>query len=269
MTRRREMRKLLPVIVLALVGVACGGGQSALNQERLEEMAALEELKTALDGKRGELVGARDQLETAEEAATMGADTAEGEEGGDMAVDPGALGATVEQLEKEVTQMTDDLGMKIVDYINSAGLDQGEELPEDVKSVIQMKSAEDIVIADEYITRGGDYRRALEIFTQALILDPDNADLLAGKVAAETDQYMTEDRFAQADKGMTERTVRQLLGAVNPRNIRDYPERDVIAWFYRKEDGGAAAVYFQKNKTSGMYESYKVDFTAVESEDGP
>lgn len=259
----RESRSwILPVLVLALVGVACGGGGSGIEQARQESLAALEELKTAVDTKRSELAAARDQLEEAEMFAG-GADP-EGEEG---APDPAELKARVDQLEKEVTQMTDDLGMKIVDFINSAGLVQGEELPPDVQTVIRMKSAEDMVIAREYIDRGGDYRRAIEIYTQALALDPDNADLVAAREAAERDQYMTEERFAQVGKGMTERTVRELLGAVNPRNIRDYPERNVIAWFYRKEDGGAAAVYFQKNKTSDMYETYKADFTAVEGEE--
>ena len=257
MTRWSRNWISLPVITLAVFGLACGGGESALQEARQEDMAALEELKTALDTKRDELNASREQLEDAEMPA-------EGE--GEEAADPAALKATVDGLEKEVTQMTDDLGMKIVDYINSAGLVQGEPMPEDVLAVIRMKSGEDMVIAEEYIVRGGDYRRAIEIYTQALILDPDNPDLKSALAAAESDQYMTEERFAVVDSGMTEKSVRDMLGAVNPRNVRDYPERDVIAWFYRKEDGGAAAVYFQKNKTSGMYESYKADFNAVEAE---
>ena len=82
MTRRSELRTLLPVLVFALVAGACGGGESALQQARQEDLAALEELKTALDGKRDELSGAREELTEAEEAAEMGGEAPEGEDGG-------------------------------------------------------------------------------------------------------------------------------------------------------------------------------------------
>ncbi len=75
---------------------------------------------------------------------------------------------------------------------------------------------------------------------------------------------MTEERFAQVRKGMTEQDVRAILGQVNLRNIRPYPERKVTAWFYpTAEDGAAAAVWFRMGKNDQLV-VYDSKFEAVE-----
>ena len=127
-----------------------------------------------------------------------------------------------------------------------------------------MKSGEDIILAQEWIERGGDYKRAIEIISTALVYDPDNSDLKAALVRAEADRYMIEERWAAAKKGMTEDQVRKVLGQVNLHNIREYPDKNVVAWFYPvDEDGSAAAVWFQPNKKSGVLEVYQIKFEAI------
>jgi hypothetical protein len=75
---------------------------------------------------------------------------------------------------------------------------------------------------------------------------------------------MDETRWAAAKKGMTEDDVRRVLGQVNLHNIREYPDKDVVAWFYpTAEDGSAAAVWFQPNKKSGVLEVYQIKFEAI------
>ena len=148
--------------------------------------------------------------------------------------------------------------------LNSANMIEGEPIPEPIQRVIRMKSAEDVLIAEEYIWAGGDYRRALEILDTALMLDPDNPDLQAARDKANTDQYMTEERFAQVTKGMTPEEVRARIGTVNRHNLREYPDRNVVAWFYRREDKGAAGVWFDQK--DGEMKVYRFDFHAIDPE---
>ena len=78
---------------------------------------------------------------------------------------------------------------------------------------------------------------------------------------------MTEERFAQVKKKMTRDEVREILGQVMLSNLREYPERGVIGWFYRKEDGGAAAVYFrEKRKGDDNWVVYDTNFNAVKQQ---
>ena len=60
--------------------------------------------------------------------------------------------------------------------------------------------------------------------------------------------------------------MREVLGPVNLRNLKEYPDRGVTAWFYLKEAGGAAGVYFRKK--GGKLTVYKADFEAVKKQDG-
>ena len=58
--------------------------------------------------------------------------------------------------------------------------------------------------------------------------------------------------------------LRRVLGQVNLHNIREYADKDVVAWFYpTAEDGSAAAVWFQPNKNSGALEVYQIKFDAI------
>jgi len=188
---------------------------------------------------------------------------AEGEEGesGEPAVDPAAQ---VEQLEAEVVAMAEDLGTSVVDFINSDPPIQGEPFNEFQMFAIRLKSAEDMVVADEYISQGGDYRRAIRIYEDALLVDPDNGELQARLASSQELRYMTEERFALATKDMAQAQVREVLGQVNLRNIREYEDKGVIAWFYpTSETGEAAAVWFQPDKKTEVMTVYQVKFEAV------
>ena len=110
-----------------------------------------------------------------------------------------------------------------------------------------MKSSEDMLVAAQYIGERVNYNRAIEIYSSSLQLDPDNEELKSALAFAESMRYMSADRFSQAREGMTEDEVTAAIGEVKPGNIKDYADvgKDDVAWFYPREGGGSAAVWFR------------------------
>lgn len=244
------------VVTVALL-VACGPSQEEqLVQVQTEALAELDAGKQALDAKRQELADAR---------AALAAVDDEAEDAEDQRAE---LDAAAGKLEGEVIGMSDDFATAIVDFINSDPPVEGEPLSETQQAVIRMKSSEDMVIAQEHIDKGGDYRRAMDIYNQALLVDPENSDLQAALTRAEELRFMTQDRFTQVEKGMTDHEVRAMLGSPNLRNVREYPDRNVTAWFYpTTEAGDASAVWFRPNK-AGDNVVYQTKFEAIVKEAG-
>jgi tetratricopeptide (TPR) repeat protein len=169
-------------------------------------------------------------------------------------------------LEKDVMARSEELSHRLIDFINANPPAEGEKPAGRLLEALRMKSDEDIVLAHQFIEQGGDYRRAIEIYEAALAIDPDNPRLKGELAEARAHRYMTAERFAQIKKGMTQDEVRALLGQPNVRDVRDFPERGVTAWFYAKDaDGRAAAVWFSREnpeKAAGVV--YRADFNAVE-----
>lgn len=251
---------LLACALIVMLGVtACGPSQeeemAAAAQEKFD---AVLQLKDDLEAKRAELAAATEKAAMMEETAEGEGGEGEGEEGGEEgaeeAVDLGALG-------EEVENMANDLVSAIVDFINSDPPIEGEPLTEHQLAVIRMKSAEDMLLAQEYIDKGGDYRRAIRIYTDALNVDPDNPDLQAALASAEEARYVSPERFAEVKKGMTQEEVKAILGQVNLRNIREF-ERGVVGWFYpTADDGSAAGIFFRKR--GDTYTAYDVKYEAI------
>jgi tetratricopeptide (TPR) repeat protein len=233
------------VIAAAALAFACGqggsgGGGSLDASARQAEWTAIQTQKQQLDAKRAELAALRQQ-------AADGADVA----------------AALTAVNDEVTKLSDDLGAKLAAYINADPPVVGEPIKPEQQAAIRVKSSEDIAIAREFIELGGDYRRAIDIYNQALSIDPDNAELKAALADAEAKRFMTPERFATVKKGMSEAEVVAALGRPLSRNIREYPEKKVSAWFYPKNDTGeAAGVFFTDKKTV-----YSTDFDAVKRTD--
>ncbi len=255
------------VLAAVLVVSACmGGGPSKQEQAREAEWTWLSETKAQLDAKRQELAEQRAQLaEAVEEPVAAEGEEVEDEQAEAVAVD---LEAQVRQLEEEIEQLTEEFGGRLVAFINADPPIEGEQPSERQMALIRMKSGEDMVMAQEWIEKGGDYKRAIEIYKTALIYDPDNERLSAALAEAESFRYMTEERFAKAKKGMTRDEVRQALGQPNLRNVREFPERNVVAWFYPSGEGGsAAAVWFQPDKQEEL-KVYRLDFKGIQGRGG-
>lgn len=246
--------------LVALVMISCGpSGPSAMELAQEAEWAWLQEEKQALDEQRQKLVELRQQVAEAPEEETSEDETAaEGE--------PAATPADVEALENEVASRAEEFGGRLVTFLNNDPMIEGEPPTERQLAALHMKSEEDIALAREWIEKGGDYKRAIDIYNNALRFDPDNEALAQALAEAEANRFMSEERFAAAKKGMTEAEVRAALGQVNLHNVKPFPDRKVVAWFYPTgEDGGAAAVWFREEKDGNKV--YRLNYEEVKPRD--
>ena len=254
--------RALALVLAAGLAAACGpsadeqaaGEQAAAREAKWEE---IQEQKQALDAKRAELEQLREQA-AAEPAATPAGAAGAGGAQGEAAADPEARAA---QLENEIQSMADELQGDLVAYINQDPPVEGEPYTPEQLQAFRMKSDLDMLLASEYIGKGGDYERAISIYEQALAVDPDNPELQAALAAAQEDRYMSRERFDRVEQGMTEAQVASAIGRPNVRNVRDF-DGGAVAWFYPKSPRrDAAAVWFRPDR--GRLEVYKVNFDEV------
>lgn len=279
----RNFFALIALLVLASGSIACGGGADPAEEQasqNAEEWAWLQQTKTELDAKRAELAemkmaeraaedaeGAEDDAEDAEDAE--GEDVGGGEEGteedgADAAAEPTEAPPTVEEMTAEVDRISKEYNERLAAFINSQEIYEGEPLTDIQRAAFDLKGDEDILIAQEFIDKAGDYQRAIDIYLTSLAFDPENEKLAAAKAEAEAMRYMTEERFAMVKKGMTEDEVRATLGTPMRANVREF-ENGIVGWFYPKEvPNTAAAVFFQMK--DDVLESYKTDFEAVKAQ---
>lgn len=239
-------RTIWLVSALAALAIACGGkgteqtgadGSPVIDPAaRQAEWKWLDDTKKTIDRKREEIASLKDQ-------AATGA----------------AVAPQIDAINQEIVKLGDELGRRLVDYINADPPIAGEPMKPELLQAIRLKSAEDIVIAKEHIELGGDYKKAIDIYATALLLDPENADLKAALSDAQVKRFISPERFATVKKGMSEAEVIKLIGRPLARNIRDYPEKKVSAWYYTKNDTGeAAGIFFNEKKVV-----YSTDFNAV------
>jgi len=229
-----------------LLALGCGGGSEG-GSKKVDLKARQAELDSISQARQA-LVQKREELASLQEQAAGGA----------------AVGPQIEATNAEITRMTEDVGRRLAEFINADPPLVGEPMRPDQQAAIRLKSSEDMVIAREFIDLGGDYRKAIDIYNSALAIDPDNAEVKAALADADAKRHMTADRFAQIRKGMTEAEVVAAIGRPLLRNVRDYPEKKVRAWFYPKnEEGEAAGVFFNDKQ-----EVYQANFDAVKKADG-
>lgn len=177
--------------------------------------------------------------------------------GKDSAADP-----AVQTLARDVRTRTDELRRRLLDFINGNPPVLGEKPTGHTLEAIRRKSDEDILIAAEHMNEGGDYRTAIDVYEAALAVDPDNPRLRQALEKAQALRYMTRERFAQVQEGMTADQVRTLLGPPNANDVREYPERRVTAWFYARDGKGAAAAVWLEKKGDRQV-VYEADFDAL------
>lgn len=174
-----------------------------------------------------------------------------------------ASGAADDAFARQTEALSRELYRRLVEFINADPPVQGEPLSPRQKAAIRMRSDEEIRLAREFIERGGDYQRAIDIYREALAVDPDYPRLREELARAQARRYMTRQTFSQVKEGMDQDEVRRLLGQPNLHNVRDWPERGVAGWFYPKDAGGsAAAVWFRQE--GERYIVYLHDFNALQ-----
>jgi len=117
-------------------------------------------------------------------------------------------------------------------------------------------------VAQEWIDRGGDYRRAIEILETQRPLDPDYPRLDQALARARDMRFVTPQRFARVQAGMTPVDVRAALGPVNLREVLRRPAERLEAWYYPKRGGGKAAVYFRYDDGKRGFVVYETELAA-------
>lgn len=196
--------------------------------------------------------------------------------GGDRAAPappPGAAAAAEalsprDRLAREADALAQQFGRRLIAYINANPPVEGAPLASRQLAAIRMKSDEEIAAAHEFIARGGDYRRASEIYEAALAGDPQNPRLHEELARAQAARYMSAGRFARAAPGMTAEQVRAALGPPNVHDVHSFADQGVVGWFYpRDASGSAAAVWFEQR--AGKLTVYRCDWNALPAPSPP
>lgn len=109
-------------------------------------------------------------------------------------------------------------------------------------------------VAPAYITEMGNYMKAVEVFDEALSLDPENAEITAKRDEAFSLRFITQERFDEVSKGMTYEEVMAICGVANPKHIKEEIKRGktLVGWFYPTKNRGAAGIYFSDGKVYSM-----------------
>lgn len=173
-------------------------------------------------------------------------------------------GSAAERRGREVASRAAEYHRRLERFVETHGPEPGQPASGEERAALHMRSDEEVRAARQFIARAGDYRRAIEICRSALELDPGYPPLERLLAAAEADRYVTPERFAKVKPGMTADAVRALLGPPNRHNVRDYPERRLVAWFYPKDETGAAAAVWFQRLTTGPGLVFQADFDAVD-----
>lgn len=161
------------------------------------------------------------------------------------------LKLTLEDLKKnkydtKYNAFMDNLTMFLDKTLNDEKLKNSPE----VSKAIRLYSDECIITGEEFIKEGGKYKEAIDIYNQALALDPDYAPLKNKIKEAEDFRYIKKERFDQVKKGMTMEEVKAICGYPNVSFIQEKEEkgRKITAWYYPKESQKAAGIFFANGK---------------------
>ncbi len=230
-------------LALFITPIACSTEEGDSGPDLSILATGLNEARGTMEAKQAELAAVVDEIAQAGDDVTEEA----------MA----ELEARRDTLKAEYDQAVDSVGEQAANLINQAQLVEGEEPQGDVREAILAKQDVDLAYAQEYVDQGGEYARAINILEQSIFPLLDNPKLNAALEDYKAKQYMDEERFSQIRNGMSPEEVRAILGTVNARNRKEYPDRNVEAWFYRKEDG-IAGVYFEQRGDNQRV--YRTDF---------
>jgi tetratricopeptide (TPR) repeat protein len=105
---------------------------------------------------------------------------------------------------------------------------------------------EKVNLGDEYMNVLSRYDRAIEQYRLALQYDPSNPDAQKRLDDAEKRRFVALEAFSTVKTGMKEEDVRRAIGLPREDWIKQVVQKNRVyaVWIYPKQDGGAAAVYF-------------------------
>ncbi|HEV7764156.1 MAG TPA: hypothetical protein VGQ76_04065 [Thermoanaerobaculia bacterium] len=105
---------------------------------------------------------------------------------------------------------------------------------------------EKILLGDDYMSVLSRYERAMDLYKEALELQPDSADAQQRIAFAGERRFVSMTGFANVKTGMKEDAVQRLIGLPREDWIKQVVQNNRVfsVWIYPKADAGAAAIYF-------------------------
>ena len=105
---------------------------------------------------------------------------------------------------------------------------------------------EKIIVGDDYMNLLARYDRAIDLYREALALEPNNDEARQKIALAERRRFVSMSAFATVKGGMREQEVRAIVGVPREDWIKQVVQNGRVysVWIYPKADGGASAVYF-------------------------
>ncbi len=105
---------------------------------------------------------------------------------------------------------------------------------------------EKIILGDEYMSVLSRYERALDLYREALELQPNSPDAQQRIAYVNEKRYVSMTAFANVKTGMKEDAVQRLVGLPREDWIKQVVQNNRVfsVWIYPKSDAGAAAIYF-------------------------
>ncbi len=253
--------RILPCIMIvilftgALIGCSRGPSQADVKAEQMkQQFADLGTSEAAIRSAREELASAREDVATIEAID-------ERKRSDEQKQQLEQLNASMADLEAKVDTAYEDYQTRLADFLNLA-LNEFPNAPESDQA-LKMYGTEAIYNADDIVRKSGDYKKAIDTVKSAKgyydAIGKQPTQLLLDKLA-ELDEwrYITQERFDQVKKGMTEQEVRDTIGVPYYMNVKKDEQRGITFWLYPKREGGAAAVYFDKKS-----KVYSMNFDAV------
>jgi hypothetical protein len=247
--------RFLPLGVALLAVFALISGCSRGPSEEEIAQAQFEEQLAQLQTQYQELQDLRAEVVTAETAMAEIEAIRERDRTDEQKAELEALPATIEELVAARDVKYDEAQGALADFLNVA-LNNYPEHPATVDG-LNIYADEAILIAEDTVTKSGDYKKATEQLASAVSyydsLSLPTYPVLAEKLAALEDmRFITQERFDLVAKNMTMDEVKEIAGVPYYQNIQVDEKRGVETWLYRKAEGGAAAIYF-RTKTGKSY----------------
>ncbi len=250
---------MVVVLLAAGIGVGCKAKgpteQEVALQSLQDQLAGVRQSHDQLTKQRADLAAAVTEQATIEAVA-------EGKRSDEQKARLADLGASIASLTSARDASFEQLQGQMSDFLN-VGLNDFPDSAE-TKACLLIYADEAIVIANDMVTKAGDYKKAVDALTSAkayyeAVNLPPYQPLVTRIAELESLRFITEERFAQITKGMSKDEVIAIAGVPYYGNIQEDKAKDVESWLYKKADGGAAAVHF-RIKTGKVYH---LDFEAV------
>lgn len=250
--------KSIRVLPCALIAILVGGLFVACQKGPTEEELKLAELQqqfAAIQQQSEALAQARADLAAAEATIAEIEAVEEGKRTDEQKALLDEARAAVDELATAQDTLFEQVQQSLADFLTDA-LNEFPQAPE-TKQALDLYASEAILVAQDMVRKAGDYSKAIDHLNNAAALYeqvglevlpalPEQVDEL------ESWRFITQERFDAIKNGMTKDEVKEIAGVPYYGNIQTDKDKGVETWLYRKEDGGAAAIYFRM-KTDKVY----------------